>query len=56
MRRERRAHDVEGVAIAALLGVEARQQLQPLDLGLVAAPDRGERLDRLDRFAALELA
>ena len=45
MRRERGAHDVEGVAIALLLGIEAREQLQRLDLGLVAAPDRGERLE-----------
>ena len=43
MRRERAAHDMERVAIAALLGVEPRQHLQRLDLGLVAAPDGGER-------------
>ena len=45
MRLERRAHDVERVAVAAFLGIEMRQQLQRLDFGVVAAPDRRQRLE-----------
>ena len=57
IRRQRHAHDVERVAVAVLLGVEPRQHLQRLGLGLVAAPGRGERLQLVDvRRACLSLA
>ena len=56
MRHERDLHQVEFVAIATLLAVEAREQLQRLGLGLVAAPARGEFLEALDRVLALHLA
>ena len=56
MRRQRDPHDVEGVAIAAFLGVEPRQQLQRLDLGLVAAPDRRERLELVDGVGGASVA
>ena len=56
MRQHRRAHDVEGVAIAAVLGVKMRQQLEALDLGLVAAPHRGERLEFVDDVLARHVA
>ena len=53
---QRGAHDVERVAVATILGVEPRQELQRLDLGLVAAPDRGQRLEIGDGVGALEVA
>ena len=56
MRGERAAHDIERVAIAAVGGVEPRQHLQRLDLGLVAAPDGGERLQLRNDVVALEIA
>ncbi len=56
MRQHGHAHDVEGVAVAPLLRIEMRQQLEPLDLGLVAAPDGGERLQREDRIRARQRA
>ena len=56
MRGERDAHDVEGVAVAALLGVEPREQLQRLDLGLVAAPGGGERLQLVDRLGLASIS
>ena len=42
MRRHGAAHDVECVAVAAFFGIEPRQDLQRLDFGFVAAPDRGQ--------------
>ena len=56
MRQHRRAHHVEGVAIAAVLGVEMRQQLEAFGLGLVAAPDGGERLELVDHVLARHVA
>ena len=56
MREQRRLHHVEGVAIAAVQGVEMREQAQAFGLGLVAAPDRGERLQRRDHVLARHAA
>src|SRR5215470_5566082 len=39
MREQCRSHDMEGVAIAALLRVEMSQHFKTLCLGLVSAPD-----------------
>ena len=55
MRGKRAAHDIERVAIAAVDGVEPRQHLQCLDLGLVAAPDGGQRLQLRNDVVALEI-
>ena len=52
MRQHRRAHDVEGLAVAAVLGVKMRQHLEPFGFGIVAAPDGGERLQFGDRVLA----
>ncbi len=56
MRAQRRAHHIECIAIAVLFGVKARQHLQRLDLGFVAAPERGQRLEVADHLVALEIA
>ena len=56
MRAQRRAHDVEGVAVAAFFGIETPEQLQRFDLGCVAAPDRGQGLERGDDGAAVQLS
>ena len=56
MRQQRHPHDVEGVAIAVVLGVKMREQLEPFRFGLVAAPDRGERLERDDHVLARHVA
>jgi hypothetical protein len=55
-RRHGAAHDVEGIAVAALFGIEPRQHLQRLDLGLVAAPDGGEGFQFGHDIVALEIA
>ena len=56
MRRNRAAHDIERVAVAALFGVNPRQHLQRLDLGVVAAPDGGQRFQFARDLVALEIA
>ncbi len=56
MRGERGAHHLEGIPEAAFRGVEMREHGERLDLGLVAAPDRGQGLERADGLAARHLA
>ena len=48
IRAQRHAHDVERIAVVIGLGVEPRQRLQRLDLGLVAAPGGGEHFQLAD--------
>ena len=56
MHQQRHAHGVEGGAIAVVLGIKMREQLEAFRLGLVAAPDRGERLERVDHVLARHVA
>jgi hypothetical protein len=47
---------VERIAVAALLGVEPRHDLQRPDLGFVPPPDRGERLQLGNDVLTFEIA
>src|SRR5262245_22652093 len=48
MRKERRPHDMKGVAIATVLGVEVSEHLETFRFSLVAAPDRRQRFQVVD--------
>ena len=56
MRQQRRAHDVEGVAVTAFLGIDMREVLQAFGLGFITAPGGGEVFKLLDQVGALEIA
>src|ERR1035441_7623538 len=51
-----RPHDVERIAVAPVFGIEPCQDFQRPDLGVVAAPNGGERFQLGNDILALEIA
>ena len=47
-----RPHHMKGVTIAAVFGIKMSEQLEPLGLGLIAAPDGRQRFDVVDDVLA----
>ena len=47
---------MERLPIASLVGIEARQQFQCLDFGIIAAPERGQRLQFGNDLGLLHVA